>query len=199
MSRRHSAWLVGATLLLAALLAACAGPGSYVVLLPSPDGSVGHITVTGAAGSQELSQARSGAALDGSTPPFAVSPAKLQRDFGAAMAARPPLPEHFLLYFGEGSELTPASKVLLTTVLERAKARSSVDISVIGHTDTQGAAEVNEALARERANTIAAELRQLGLVDAVLSVESHGERNLLVPTADAVTEPRNRRVEITLR
>ena len=115
------------------------------------------------------------------------------------MAARPPLPEHFLLYFGEGSELTPASKVLLTTVLERAKARSSVDISVIGHTDTQGAAEVNEALARERANTIAAELRQLGLADAVLSVESHGERNLLVPTADAVTEPRNRRVEITLR
>lgn len=188
-----------AAVTLTALLAACAGPSSYVVLLPSSDGSVGRITVTGAAGSQELSQASSGAALDGSTAPFAVSPTKLQHDFGAAMAARPPLPEHFLLYFGEGSELTPASKVLLTTVLERAKARSSVDISVIGHTDTQGAAEVNEALARERANTIAAELRQLGLADAVLSVESHGERNLLVPTADAVTEPRNRRVEITLR
>lgn len=200
MSRRHTPFFwAHLALPLLALLTACAGPGSYAVLLPSPDGSVGQITVTGANGSQVLSQASSGAALDGSTAPFAVSPAKLQRDFGAAMAARPPLPEHFLLYFGQGSELTPASKVLLAQVLERAKARSALDISVIGHTDTQGAANTNEALALERANTIAAELRQLGLPDVVLSVESHGERNLLVPTADEVAEPRNRRVEITLR
>lgn len=199
MSRRHTLLSAYLALPLLALLTACAGPGSYAVLLPSPDGSVGQITVTGANGSQVLSQASSGAALDGSTAPFAVSPAKLQRDFGAAMAARPPLPEHFLLYFGQGSELTPASKVLLAQVLERAKARSALDISVIGHTDTQGAANTNEALALERANTIAAELRQLGLPDVVLSVESHGERNLLVPTADEVAEPRNRRVEITLR
>lgn len=199
MSRRHTLLSAYLALPLLALLTACAGPGSYAVLLPSPDGSVGQITVTGANGSQVLSQASSGAALDGSTAPFAVSPAKLQRDFGAAMAARPPLPEHFLLYFGQGSELTPASKVLLAQVLERAKARSALDISVIGHTDTQGAANTNEALALERANAMAAELRQLGLPDVVLSVESHGERNLLVPTADEVAEPRNRRVEITLR
>jgi outer membrane protein OmpA-like peptidoglycan-associated protein len=115
------------------------------------------------------------------------------------MAARPPLPEHFLLYFGQGSELTPESKVLLATVLDRAKSRKNLDISVIGHTDTQGSADVNAALARERAETIAAELRKLGLQDAVIQVESHGERNLLVPTADEVAEPRNRRVEITLR
>lgn len=199
MRRRQEALRAYAALTLAALLTACAGPGSYAVLLPSPDGSVGQITVTGATGSQVLSQASSGAALDGSTPPFAVSPSQLQRDFGAAMAARPPLPEHFLLYFGQGSELTPASKVLLAQVLERAKTRSALDISVIGHTDTQGKAQANEALARERANTIATELRQLGLPDVVLNVESHGERNLLVPTADEVAEPRNRRVEITLR
>lgn len=197
MSRRHTPFFWAHLAL--PLLTACAGPGPYAVLLPSPDGSVGQITVTGANGSQVLSQASSGAALDGSTAPFAVSPAKLQRDFGAAMAARPPLPEHFLLYFGQGSELTPASKVLLAQVLERAKARSALDISVIGHTDTQGAANTNEALALERANAMAAELRQLGLPDVVLSVESHGERNLLVPTADEVAEPRNRRVEITLR
>jgi peptidoglycan-associated lipoprotein len=89
--------------------------------------------------------------------------------------------------------------VLLAQVLERAKSRSNLDISVIGHTDTQGKAEANEALALERASAIAAELRQLGLPDVVLSVESHGERNLLVPTADEVAEPRNRRMEITLR
>jgi outer membrane protein OmpA-like peptidoglycan-associated protein len=199
MKRLYRPASICVALLLAALLTACAGPGSYAVLLPSPDGSVGQITVTGTKGSQVLTQASSAAALDGSTPPFAVSPAQLQRDFGAAMAARPPLPEHFLLYFDQGSELTAESKVVLAKLLARAKARSNLDISVIGHTDTQGTAEANEALARERANAIATELRQLGLPDVVLSVESHGERNLLVPTADEVAEPRNRRVEITLR
>ena len=32
----------------------------------------------------------------------------------------------------------------------------------------------------------------------ILDIESHGEDNLLVKTADQVREPRNRRVEITV-
>jgi outer membrane protein OmpA-like peptidoglycan-associated protein len=39
----------------------------------------------------------------------------------------------------------------------------------------------------------------MGLADAVMAIESHGERNLLVPTPDDTAEPGNRRVEITLR
>lgn len=187
------------TLAVSTLLGACAGPGSYVALLPSPDGSVGQVTVTGAQGAQTLTQANTGAALNGGKPPFAVSAEQLQRDFGAAMAARPALPEQFMLYFERGSELTAESKALLDQVLARAKARTSVDISVIGHTDTQGKAEANEALALQRANAMAARLRELGLANAVLVVESHGERNLLIKTPDEVAEPRNRRVEITLR
>jgi adhesin transport system outer membrane protein len=180
--------------------AAPKGPGSYVVLLPSPDGSVGQVVVEGARGAQVLKDAQTGTALDGGAAPFAVSTEQLQRDFGAALAARPPLPEQFLLYFlAGGSELTPESKALLPRILERARARVALDMSVIGHSDTQGKAEANEALALRRAGAIGQQLRQLGLQDAVLSVESHGERNLLVPTPDETAEPRNRRVEITLR
>jgi outer membrane protein OmpA-like peptidoglycan-associated protein len=180
--------------------AAPKGPGSYVVLLPSPDGSVGQVVVEGPRGAQVLKEAQTGTALDGGVAPFAVSAEQLQRDFGAALAARPPMPEQFLLYFlAGGSELTPESQALLPRVLERARARVAVDMSVIGHSDTQGKAEANEALALKRAGAIAQQLRQLGLQDAVLSVESHGERNLLVPTPDETAEPRNRRVEITLR
>ena len=171
-----------------------------MVLLPSPDGSVGQVVVQGASGAQVLKEAQTGTALDGGVAPFAVSAEQLQRDFGAALAARPALPEQFLLYFlAGGSELTPESKTLLPRILERARARVAVDMSVIGHSDTQGKADANEALALKRAGTIAQQLRQLGLQDAVLSVESHGERNLLVPTPDETAEPRNRRVEITLR
>ena len=133
-----------ALLALAALLAGCAGPGSYVVLLPSPDGSVGRVVVQGPRGEQVLTQARTGLALDGSKPAFEVSQEKLQTDFGAAMAARPPLPEQFLLYFESGgSELTAESKALLPVILAHARARQTVDMSVIGHTDTQGTAQAN--------------------------------------------------------
>lgn len=188
------------TLALAALLVTgCAGPGTYVVLLPSPDGSVGKVSVQGKGGEQVLTKAQQGTLVDGSKPPFDVSTEQLTRDFGAAIAARPPLPEQFLLYFERGSELTAESKALLLKIVERAKARAAVDISVIGHTDTQGKAEDNEALARKRASSMADELKQLGLQNMTLTVESHGERNLLVPTPDETAEPRNRRVEITLR
>ena len=186
--------------LMACLLAACAGPQSYVALVPSPDGSVGKVWVKGKHGEQLLTRARQGALLDGSKPPFDVSDEQLQRDFGAAMRARPAMPEHFLLYFETGgSELTAESKAMLQRIVQSALARTSVDVSVIGHSDTQGAADANATLSLERATFVAAQLRALGLAETAMAIESHGERNLLVPTADDTAEPRNRRVEITLR
>ena len=188
-----------------ALLGACAAPPppppqSYVALLTSPDGSIGKVVVQGQRGEQLLTKAQQGAFLDGRAPPFDVSAEKLQSDFGAAMKARPDLPEQFLLYFElGGAQLTAESKTLMTRIVERALARQAVDMSVIGHTDTQGAANANEALALKRATAIAEQLRELGLKDTVMAVESHGERNLLVSTPDEIAEPRNRRVEITLR
>ncbi len=183
-----------------ALLTACAGSQSYVALLPSLDGSVGQVVVRGQRGEQNLKSARQGALLDGSKPPFDVSPEQIERDFGVALRARPKPAEQFLLYFETGgAELTAESKALLARIVERALARSSVDISVIGHSDTQGSAQTNEALALQRANSIAQQLRALGLRDTAMDVESHGKRNLLVPTPDETPEPRNRRVEVTLR
>lgn len=196
-------------LLSGAVLAGCASPPppappafpkSYVVLLPNADGSVGQVTVQGNQGTQQLTQANQAAGTDGTAAPRAVDAEQLKRDFGDALQARPPKPEQFLLYFERGgTELTAESRALLPRILELARTRAAVDMSVIGHTDTQGAADVNERLALQRANAIAQMLRQQGLNLAALVVESHGERNLLVPTPDNVEEARNRRVEITLR
>lgn len=201
MSYTRQKSVAAAALALATLLAGCASdPGSYVALLRSPDGSLGSVVVRSAQGEQVLSQAFKAAALDGNKEPYFVTQEQLQRDFGAALAARPPLPEQFLLYFETGgAELTAPSKALLPKILERARARTGLDLSVIGHSDTQGKADANEALALKRASVMAEQLRQLGLQNATLTVESHGERNLLVATPDETPEPRNRRVEITLR
>jgi outer membrane protein OmpA-like peptidoglycan-associated protein len=58
---------------------------------------------------------------------------------------------------------------------------------------------VNEALSLKRAQAVADLIQSKGLRVEELTVESHGERNLLVPTPDETPEPRNRRVEVTIR
>jgi adhesin transport system outer membrane protein len=182
-------------------LGGCAtpGPGSYVVLLPDADGKVGTVTVTGAKGTVVVSTAAQAARLDGS-PPFAVEASRIQNDFGSVLAARPPLPQRFLLYFeAGGTRLTAESQALLPGLLTAAHARPALEISVIGHTDTEGAAPDNERLGLQRAQGIARQLQEAGLPAEVIAVESHGESDLLVPTPDNTAEPRNRRVEVMLR
>jgi len=83
--------------------------------------------------------------------------------------------------------------------MERVRDRIALDMSVIGHTDTLGKAEANEVLGLKRASVIAKQIREVGPQGLVLALESNGERNLLVATSDETKEPRNRRVEVTLR
>lgn len=181
------------------MLTGCASR-SYVTLLESPDGSTGQVVVRGDRGEQIIDRARNAAPLDGSAAPSPIDEAKLKADFGAAMAARPPLPEHFLLYFESGGvTLTAESAARIDGILATASRRTAVDLSVIGHTDTVGDPRANEALALERAHSVAALLKARGLQVHALTVESHGERNLLVPTPDETREQRNRRVEISIR
>ena len=185
------------------LLAGCASPPkpvSYVALLESPDGTTGKVVVKGGKGEQLIDKARHGALLDGSQPAAPVSDEKLKQDFGAAMAAQPLLPERFLLYFESGGAvLTAESAALLPRIVESVTQRPGVDVSIIGHSDTVGKAETNAALALKRAQAIADLLKDKGLKAAALSVESHGEANLLVKTPDETPEPRNRRVEVSIR
>jgi outer membrane protein OmpA-like peptidoglycan-associated protein len=177
-----------------------AGPSTYVVLLADADGLVGKVFIKGDQGDQTLDTAGLGTRLDGAGKPFAVDLAQLQRDFGAAINARPVAPERFYLYFESGgARLTPESQALIPAILTKAADRNNPDVSVIGHSDTVGKAESNATLAYQRATTIANVLRQQGIQAATLTIESHGESNLLVPTPDETPEPRNRRVEVTLR
>lgn len=189
----------------ACLLVACATPAppkdlSYVTLLQSPDGTVGRVVVRGAKGEQVLSQQRQATLLDGSTAPAPVDEAQFQRDFAEAVAARPPLPERFTLYFESGgAQLTAESLAQLPGIVERTAQRAAADVSIIGHSDTVGKAELNESLSLKRAQAVAELIQSKGLKVDALAVESHGERNLLVATPDETPEPRNRRVEVTIR
>lgn len=182
-------------------LAGCASqPQSYVVLLENSDKTAGAIVVKGAKGEHVVDTIRYGMPLDGSAAPQRIDEAKLEKDFGAAFSATPMLPEHFLLYFDKGEvKLLPDSETLLEKIVVLSANRPAIDMSVIGHTDTVGAAELNERLALKRAETVADMLKAKGLKVHALTIESHGERNLLVKTPDNTPEPRNRRVEVSIR
>jgi outer membrane protein OmpA-like peptidoglycan-associated protein len=79
------------------------------------------------------------------------------------------------------------------------KQRNDPEVVAIGHTDTTGTPASNVELGLRRANAVRTILVDAGLRAGSIAVRSHGEGALLVRTADGVFEPRNRRVEITVR
>jgi peptidoglycan-associated lipoprotein len=79
------------------------------------------------------------------------------------------------------------------------KGRAFPEVLVVGHTDTMGTPRANIDLGLVRANSVRTILVQVGLDPATVETRSHGESDLLVKTPDETPEPRNRRVEISVR
>jgi len=202
--------------LIALLLAGCGGKHvspatpaappapAVIVLLPDPETQVtGRIVVHNEFGSIDVSSARGSLRTTPGTAPGPVttmSAEDVTRLFGEALAALPPAPRHFTLQFKfESDALTDESAALVPTILDAVKALSVPEVVIIGHTDTMGEAKSNLALGLRRANAVRSILVQAGLPPATVDVTSHGEADLLVKTRDKTPEPRNRRVEITVR
>ncbi len=184
-------------------LAACAGQNRFV-LLEEEDGSVGAITVQNQGGSQTIERAGEGTQVASAeaapSAPEAVSEEEIEQTWGAALQASPLKPRSFLLYFITGTDiLTEESRRHLPDILASIQEYPAPEVSVTGHTDTVGRAESNARLALDRAEAIRAELLRVGIDRALISVTSHGESNPLVATPDETDEPRNRRVEVTVR
>jgi outer membrane protein OmpA-like peptidoglycan-associated protein len=129
-----------------------------------------------------------------------MSEADVNRLFGDVLATLPPPPLQFVLYFRfESDDLTVESQALVPMVLDAVRNRPFPDVAVIGHTDTTGTKASNVELGLRRANAIRALLVRAGVSADLIIATSHGEADPLVKTADEVAEPRNRRVEITVR
>ena len=180
------------------------GP-STVVLLAEPDGSIGRVTVTSVAGAGmvDLTGDRASTTVVGRRAPSAVAtldPAAIEKRFGPTLAGLPMAPEAFTLYFRlESDELTDESRALLPGVLKAVAGRPAPEVGVVGHTDTTGDSRANYTLGLERANRVRTLLVGAGVDASLIDVSSLGESDLRVRTADNVLEPRNRRVEISVR
>ena len=196
--------LLPATALVALLLAACSSPGTRVVLLPQADGTPSAVVVRAKDGEEVLSKPyqRATAAVGASGAPVVdqADAAKVQAENKPLFDMRPPLPQRYTVFFEVGTTtLTAASQQIMTEGLAAALARSGGDIVVSGHTHTKGAGEQNDQLSRRRAQEVVQLFVERQFPANRIEAVGRGERDLAVPTADEVDEPRNRRVTIEVR
>ena len=196
----------GAIAAVAVFLGACAAAPNtreFVVLVPDQGGATGAVVITNPrGGSAVLDKPYTAALLEKGEP---VAPPPVEREqvtklFTHAIAAQPDRPISFYLYFLEDSdEYTAASKDAFEKVFVEVARRKVAEVAVIGHTDRVGPVEYNDTLSLRRAERVRRDFVGRGIPTGSINVAGRGEREPVVPTADEVSEPRNRRVEINVR
>ena len=124
------------------------------------------------------------------TPPPAPEP----------VAKAPEVQRAFQVFFDfNKSDITGAAAKVIQQAAASVKAGNLTQINVTGHTDTVGSAKYNQALSEKRAAAVKQQLIADGVPAAEIETTGVGKSNLLVPTADGVREPQNRRAEIVLQ
>jgi len=111
----------------------------------------------------------------------------------------PPTPKNFLVFFNfNKSDLTGDARAIIKTAAGEAAKENTTKLTVTGHTDTVGSDAYNMRLSMRRAVSVEKELVVDGVPEGEIAIFAKGKRDLLVPTADGVKEPQNRRVQIVL-
>lgn len=197
--KNDQAWRWPLLVLSGLLLGACVS--ERVVLLPSPDGRPTAVVVRDARGEVVLDKPYAGVQRRaGENAAYQSSPAEVAELFAAALAAQPPRPRSFTVYFESGGEvLTAESQAALKAIEDEIAVRPASEVRVIGHTDTVGGLEANDKLSLKRAAAVRDILVTVGIPGAKIEIAGRGEREPLVASGDEVAEAKNRRVEISVR
>jgi outer membrane protein OmpA-like peptidoglycan-associated protein len=131
--------------------------------------------------------------------------ASVQVKFGAPAVAPPPPPPpaaapSFMVFFDwDRSNLSAQALNTIKQASDQFKATGNARITATGHADRSGPENYNMALSLRRANAVKDALVRDGVPATAISVVGKGESQPLVPTADGVREPQNRRVEIVIQ
>ena len=177
-------------------------PKELVVVLPDANGRTGTVVVERGNERIVLNEPYASSRItdDGQIRFEKLSEPEVRASFERVVTALPARPISFLLYFIRGEDtLTEASRRERDRMLGELRKRPTPDIVVIGHTDRVGRDEANDRLSLQRAERMKSDLVRDGLAAERIRTAGRGEREPVVPTDDGVDEPRNRRVEISVR
>lgn len=193
---------IGVAASAAFLLGGCAH--SSLLLLPDEDGGHGSVAVLesgGKPGQAVVAEPNSRTSLGqrgAVTRPLGSK--GLNRQEAALLGELPPPARSFTLYFQEGKvELLPESGGEVAALRVEIARRPGADVQVTGHTDTVGDDADNDSLSLKRAEEVLSLLVAAGFDRSLMTAVGRGERELREPTADAVPNARNRRVEVIVR
>lgn len=128
-------------------------------------------------------------------------PAAQAQTAGAAMPATATMaePGRYQVFFDfNSSTLGPQARQTVSEAAASWRKSGNAQINVVGHTDTSGSPEYNLRLSERRADAVQEALVQQGVPAASIVTIGRGQDDLLVPTADGVRQPENRRVEIVV-
>jgi outer membrane protein OmpA-like peptidoglycan-associated protein len=126
----------------------------------------------------------SGLAID--TSPEAL--ARLEERLRAEVASEP------ILFASGQATIDPTSEAILVRLAEAINAAPGIDVEVVGHTDGEGAVEINQEISERRAQAVVDRLIELGVDAERLRARGAGESE---PIADNETEEgraQNRRI-----
>jgi len=114
--------------------------------------------------------------------------------------AKPEAQREFQVFFDfDKSNITEAAASVIKAAADVVKSGGVAHITVTGHTDTVGSAKYNQALSERRAAAVKAAMVSDGVDGGEITTVGVGKTGLLVPTADGVREPQNRRAVIDLQ
>lgn len=182
--------------------AGCPTPTDRFVLLPDRNGDVGAITLSQEGKTVNVNLPFSGVEFgEQNVRVTQYSESDLRSLYKDLLGTLPPGPKTFIVRFAAGSadQLTAGSQAVLEQIRKAIADWPVVaNVDVVGHTDTTGKVEQNDALSIQRAQVVSRWLDAQTLSADRLHISGRGERQLLVQTPDETSEPQNRRVEITL-
>lgn len=118
------------------------------------------------------------------------------REKGPSTVSGSAKPMNYLVFFDFAKSSLGAEGMAAVKSAAANAIAQGADVVVTGHTDRSGSDAYNTGLAEHRANAVRSALEASGVSPDQVDITWYGESEPLVPTADAVREPQNRRASI---
>lgn len=103
-----------------------------------------------------------------------------------------------VLFRYDDASLTEQGERAVAEMCDALRGRNVTEVKVVGHASSEGPDDYNMALGQRRAETVAAALRDAGISPDIITVESRGESDPIMPNDTDVNRALNRRVEVTV-
>lgn len=110
-----------------------------------------------------------------------------------------PARDYLVFFEFDSATLTPEAQQVLGQAAMSAQEGRATMVNVTGHADRSGPDDYNMRLSMRRAEAVANFMAAQGVPQRDMAIQAEGESQPLVPTADGVKEPQNRRVMINVQ